>query len=141
MNRNQIYSLLTFLLLVGSYLTVRMIIISDEKKMYGNYKYGLATTFGFTYRANTGGHVSYEFVVSSRRYSHCESEYHNLKKKGGKYLVLFWVENPNRSELMNDFIFKDTTINVPKNGWDSIPFHLLQSYPDSIPEYSYKNKP
>lgn len=82
--------------------------------------YSIATYTDYK-QASIKGRYHYYFFIYQNQKVEGETIHPDVSRVGDRYLVRFWREKPEWSEVLEEYRITDTTLVPPPNGWDRIP--------------------
>jgi hypothetical protein len=117
--------LLTILLV---YLSIVYYIYHENKILYFNARYAIATSIENTFGSGNSG-VEYKYTVNGRLYSAWDST-EKITIEGAKYFIVYNKKNPHHSSFFVECPVPDSVNYIPKNGFKVIPIKKHQKYVD-----------
>jgi hypothetical protein len=90
-------------------------------------KYTIATTIKAFYNAAPAKVILYKFSVENIKYSATIGFHKSINVPNGRYIVAYNSRDPDHSKLLINYIIPDTLKYIPTNGWDSIPYYIIDS--------------
>lgn len=118
-----------FLIIILVYVSIVYYIYYENKVLYSNARYTIATSVENTYGSGNSG-VEYIYTVNGHSYSAWDS---TDKKtiEGQKYFIIYNEENPQHSSFFVECPVPDSIKIIPKNGLNKIPVKKCQIYVDN----------
>lgn len=94
-----------------------------SQRLEGNHRYTVATVKGFEWPAEGGRDAAISYQVNGSYFKGSVSENQGNKqfKIGDRLFIEFYPPDPDLSQMVYNKDVPDTLINIPVNGWDSIP--------------------
>ena len=97
---------------------------TPHKKLECSHRYTIATISKFDFPADGGECAEILYYINNKGYNSIiglSSEDKLHYKIGTRFFIEYYPNDPNTSALVLDKIVPDTLLNVPANGWKSIP--------------------
>jgi hypothetical protein len=82
------------------------------------------------YRTARGGrHVSYLYFVNGKPYTASTGYSEDIKVPNGKYVIRFWIKNPDLSDVLTDRV-ADEALTPPQEGWTNDRLRIISESRD-----------
>jgi hypothetical protein len=86
-----------------------------------NHRYTIGTTIKTYWTMANGKQVLYTFNVGGRDYISSDRHHDEYKVPNGRCYIMFYVKDPEISEILQSKTVSDSIKEIPINGWEKIP--------------------